>query len=64
MLYTHGVVGVEYEKGSHTAFALCRDNEMPIIVFNMTTPNNIAAVLANEAVHTRVVRDTDKTEYA
>jgi len=47
-----------------TAFALCRDNEMPIIVFNMTTPNNIAAVLSNEAVHTRVVRDTDKTEYA
>ena len=47
-----------------TAFALCRDNEMPIIVFNMTTPNNIAAVLTNEAVHTRVVRDTDKTEYA
>src|SRR5512144_283522 len=45
-----------------TAFALCRDNEMPIIVFNMTTPNNIAAVLSNEAVHTRVVRDTDKTE--
>jgi uridylate kinase len=47
-----------------TAFALCRDNEMPIIVFNMTTPGNFARVLAGEAVSTRVVRDVEKTEYA
>jgi uridylate kinase len=47
-----------------TAFALCRDNEMPIIVFNMTTPDNIGLVLAGEAVCTKVVRDTEKTEYA
>ena len=47
-----------------TAFALCRDNEMPIIVFNMTTPGNIALVLTGEAVCTRVVRDIEKTEYA
>lgn len=47
-----------------TAFALCRDNEMPIIVFNMTTPNNFALVLAGEAVSTRVVRDVEQTEYA
>ncbi|CAN5770480.1 UMP kinase [soil metagenome] len=47
-----------------TAFALCRDNEMPIIVFNMTTPGNIALVLKGEAVCTRVVRDVEKTEYA
>src|SRR4051812_11824372 len=47
-----------------TAFALCRDNEMPIIVFNMTTPGNIGSVLTGEAVCTRVVRDTEKTEYA
>jgi uridylate kinase len=47
-----------------TAFALCRDNEMPIIVFNMTTPGNFALVLAGEAVSTRVVRDVEKTEYA
>jgi uridylate kinase len=47
-----------------TAFALCRDNEMPIIVFNMTTPGNIALVLTGEAVCTRVVRDVEKTEYA
>jgi uridylate kinase len=47
-----------------TAFALCRDNEMPIIVFNMTTPGNFALVLAGEAVATRVVRDVEKTEYA
>jgi len=47
-----------------TAFALCRDNEMPIIVFNMTTPGNFALVLAGEAVSTRVVRDVEQTEYA
>jgi uridylate kinase len=47
-----------------TAFALCRDNEMPIIVFNMTTPGNFSLVLAGEAVSTRVVRDVEKTEYA
>jgi uridylate kinase len=47
-----------------TAFALCRDNEMPIIVFNMTKPGNIATALTTEAVCTRVVRDTEKTEYA
>ncbi len=47
-----------------TAFALCRDNEMPIIVFNMTTPGNIGLVLAGEAICTRVVRDVEKTEYA
>jgi uridylate kinase len=37
---------------------------MPIIVFNMTKPGNIATALTNEAVCTRVVRDTEKTEYA
>ncbi len=47
-----------------TAFALCRDNEMPIIVFNMTTPDNIGLVLGGEAVCTQVVKDTEKTEYA
>ena len=47
-----------------TAFALCRDNEMPIIVFNMTKPGNIALVVSGESVCTTVVRDTEKTEYA
>ena len=47
-----------------TAFALCRDNEMPIIVFNMTSPDNIGLVLSGEAVCTQVVRDIEKTEYA
>jgi len=47
-----------------TAFALCRDNEMPIIVFNMTTPDNIGLVLDGDAICTRVVKDTEKTEYA
>jgi uridylate kinase len=47
-----------------TAFALCRDNEMPIIVFNMTKPGNIGRVVTGEAVCTTVVRDSEKTVYA
>ncbi|MDX2091941.1 MAG: UMP kinase [Kofleriaceae bacterium] len=47
-----------------TAFALCRDNEMPIIVFNMTKPGNIELVVKGEAVCTTVVRDSEKTAYA
>ena len=37
-----------------TAFSLCMDNEMPIIVFNMSEPNNIMRVVCGEAVGTLV----------
>jgi uridylate kinase len=37
-----------------TAIALCRENQLPIIVFDMSTPGNIAKVAAGEAVGTRV----------
>ena len=38
-----------------TAVAMCRENHLPIIVFNMTVPGNIQRVLRGEAVCTRVV---------
>jgi uridylate kinase len=47
-----------------TAFALCRDNEMSIVVFNMTTGGNIERVVCGEPVGTRVVKDTQQTRFA
>ena len=37
-----------------TAFSLCMDNEMPIIVFNFFEPGNLARVVRGEAVGTAV----------
>jgi uridylate kinase len=37
-----------------TAIALCRENDLPILVFDMTTPGNIAKVVAGEKLGTRV----------
>lgn len=37
-----------------TATALCKENHMPIIVFDMDTPGNLAKVLAGEPIGTLV----------
>jgi uridylate kinase len=37
-----------------TAIALCRENDLPIVVFDMTVPGNIRKVVAGESVGTRV----------
>lgn len=37
-----------------TALSLCRDNRMPIIVFNITKPGNLSRVIAGEPVGTLV----------
>src|SRR5688572_12610372 len=47
-----------------TAFALCRDNEMPIVVFDMTKRGNIQRVVGGAAVGTRIVKDTLETRFA
>jgi uridylate kinase len=47
-----------------TAFALCRDNALPIIVFDMTKPGNIQRVIAGEAVGTRIVKDDQPSRFA
>jgi len=47
-----------------TAFALCRDNEMPILVFDMTRPGNIRRVVCGEAVGTRIVKDNLATTFS
>ncbi len=35
-----------------TAFTLCRENRLPIVVFDMDTRGNLAKVLSDEAPHT------------
>jgi uridylate kinase len=37
-----------------TAIALCRENNLPLVVFDMSTPGNIGKVAAGEDVGTRV----------
>jgi uridylate kinase len=37
-----------------TAVALCQDNKLPIVVFNMSIPGNIVRVVCGEAVGTTV----------
>ncbi len=36
------------------AIAVCRENDLPIVVFDMTVPGNICKVVAGEAIGTRV----------
>jgi len=47
-----------YSKGLNimdmTAFTLCKENDLPIIVFDMDTPGNLKKVLAGEQVGTIV----------
>ena len=47
-----------------TAFALCRDNEMRIIVFDMTSRGNIHRVVCGESVGTTIVKDNQQTRFA
>jgi uridylate kinase len=43
-----------------TAFTLCMDNEMPIIVFDMFTPHNLRRVVLGETVGTTVTGSGEK----
>ncbi len=68
VLYSH----VSYQDALHkelkvmdsTAFALCKDNELPIVIFNMSKPGNVLRVMAGEAVGTTIVMDKDGTRLA
>ena len=44
----------ELQVMDQTAFALCKDNNLPIIVFNMSTPENLSKVLDGEDMGTLV----------
>ena len=43
-----------------TAVSLCMDNNLPILVFNMTAPGNIKRVLLGERIGTIVASDTEE----
>jgi uridylate kinase len=45
-----------------TAFSLCRDNQMPIVVFDMTFGDNIRRALTGEAIGTTVGPDVEELE--
>ncbi|MCX5746691.1 MAG: UMP kinase [Proteobacteria bacterium] len=47
-----------------TAFALCRDNEMRIVVFELATHGNIQRVVCGESIGTTIVRDNQETRFA
>ncbi len=46
------------------AFALCRSNHLPILVFDMTKRGNIQRVIRGEPVGTRIVKDDQHTRFA
>ena len=41
-----------------TAFTLCKENNLPIIVFDMNTPGNLERLLAGEKLGTKVTMDS------
>ena len=47
-----------------TAFALCRDNQLPIVVFDMNQPGNIGKILAGDHVGTSIVQSSTETQFA
>jgi uridylate kinase len=47
------------EVADATAFALCKDNNMPIIVFNLLTEGNIARAVSGERIGTLVSTPAD-----
>lgn len=46
-----------------TAFALCKDNELPIIVFDMNKPGSIQKIVNGEAIGT-MIQATEPTRFA
>ncbi len=40
-----------------TAFALCRDNRLPIVVFDLHQPGNVRSVVAGRPVGTTIQQD-------
>jgi uridylate kinase len=47
-----------------TAFALCRDNKLPVVVFNMNKPGNIRDVVAGVGAVGTSILDDQSTRFA
>ena len=50
----HEVITRDLKVMDSTAFSLCKDNNMPIIVFNLNDPDNILRVVNGEEIGTTV----------
>ena len=50
----HDVIVRDLKVMDSTAFSLCKDNDMPIIVFNLDAPDNIMRVVSGEEIGTTV----------
>jgi uridylate kinase len=48
------VLSGELEVMDGTAIALCKDNSIPIVVFDLFGPGNIGRAVAGEAIGTRI----------
>ncbi len=59
--YTRLTFNEAYEQGLHimdlTAFTLCKENNMPILVFNMNKKNNLCRILQGEAIGTTITNE-------
>jgi uridylate kinase len=47
-----------------TAFALCRDNKLPIVVFDMNHPGNIREVVRGADIGTLISASAQDTRFA
>jgi uridylate kinase len=45
-----------------TAITLCMDNDLPIIVFNLTSPGNIRKILEGNSIGTIVSKEACSNE--
>ena len=56
--FTHEEINLLYEKGLNimdmTAFTLCQENDLPIIVFNMNKPGNLLGLVKGENAGTLI----------
>lgn len=50
----HEVITHDLKVMDSTAFSLCKDNDMPIIVFNLDDPENIVRAVSGEKIGTTV----------
>ena len=50
----HDVIVRDLKVMDSTAFSLCKDNDMPIIVFNLDDPDNIMRVVSGDKIGTTV----------
>jgi uridylate kinase len=47
-----------------TAFSLCRDNRLPIVVFDLNRPRSVRDVITGLRVGTAIVQDNEATSFA